>query len=467
MNATGLEQAAARMRERELSEAAIAAFARAYERLRAGDRGMLREAELEPLGEGVTGLQDLPGAAGDRAGALDGVAVIKLNGGLATSMGLTRAKSLLEAHDGRTFLDLIVGQVLAARARAGARLPLVLMDSFATRADTLAAMERRPQLDTGDGLPADFLQDVEPKLEAATLAPVHWPVAPELEWCPPGHGDLYVALGASGVLDALLRRDFRYAFVSNADNLGATPDARIAAWLAAEEIPFAMEVVQGTPADRKGGHIARRSADGRLVLREIAQTPPEEAASFRDYARWRWYNTNSLWIDLRRLAEALRRAGGALELPPIFNHKTVDPRDPSSPAVVQLETAMGAAIATFPGARVLHVPRERFIPVKTTDDLLVLRSDAYRVDDDASVDPVASPPLVELDPDCYKLLSNFEARFPHGPPSLAGAQRLTVRGDVTFEADVAVRGAVELDNAGGAPARITAGTELAGSRRLV
>ena len=154
-----------------------------------------------------------------------------------------------------------------------------------------------------------------PKLDADTLMPVSWPAAPALEWCPPGHGDVYGALRSSGMLDALRERGFRYAMISNADNLGATVDPRIASHLAAQQLPFLMEVVLGTEADRKGGHIARRRGDGQLVLREVAQTPPEDADSFRDYRRWRYYNTNSV-CDRSRSAvgparDGRRRAGAA------------------------------------------------------------------------------------------------------------------------------------------------------------
>jgi UTP--glucose-1-phosphate uridylyltransferase len=210
-----------------------------------------------------------------------------------------------------------------------------------------------------------------------------------------------------------------------------------------------MEVEEGTEADRKGGHIARRRADGQLVLRETAQTPSRDLDSFRDYRRWRYYNTNNLWIDLRALARALEESDGVLELPLIINRKTVDPRDPQSPPVLQLESAMGAAIGSFPGAALLRVPRTRFVPVKTTDDLLVLRSDVYALTDDLRVEPRPERgerlPFVELDPRFYKLLDAFEARFPAGPPSLVEADRLVVRGDVTFGAGVIVRGAVEVE----------------------
>jgi UTP--glucose-1-phosphate uridylyltransferase len=458
MSEAGMGAATEKMRAAGAHEEAIRAFESAYRRLESGETAMLPSAELEPAGD-VPALDDLPEA--DPAAALKPVVVIKLNGGLATTMGLQQPKSLMEARDGRSFLDIIIGQTLALRRRHEVALPLVLMDSDSTREPTLKALAAHPELEA-EGLDPDFMQSVIPKLEAETLEPVSWPKAPVLEWTPPGHGDVYGALRRSGMLDALLERGFRYAMISNSDNLGARVDARIAAHLAAEELPFLMEVVQGTEADRKGGHVARRTADGQLVLRETAQTPPEDEDSFRDFRRWRWYNTNTLWVDLQVLAETLERNDGVLELPLIINRKTVDPRDPDSTPVIQLESAMGAAIGSFPGASLLQVPRTRFAPVKTTDDLLVLRSDVYELGDDLDVEPADgradSLPFVELDKRFYRLIDAFEERFPDGPPSLREAERFVVHGDVTFGAGVRVRGAVELDV--GEPTRIDPGTVL-------
>ena len=436
--------ATAKMRDAGQSEAAIRAFASAIERVRGGAATMIPSSEIEPAPD-VPEFEQLPEV--DPGQALERLAVVKLNGGLATSMGLRQPKSLLEAREGCTFLQLIVGQTLALRRRHGVRLPLILMNSQATRESTLAALAEFPELVTA-GLPLDFLQSMVPKLDAETMLPARWPAAPALEWCPPGHGDVYAALVGSGLLETLLEQGFRYVMISNADNLAAVVDPRIAAHLERERIPFLMEVVVGTAADRKGGHIARRVSDGRLVLRETAQTPPPDADSFRDYRRWRYYNTNSLWIDLEALGERFAD-GGSLELPVIVNRKTVDPRDPQSPPVLQLESAMGAAIGSFPGARLLQVPRSRFIPVKTTDDLLVLRSDAFAIGRDDRVElaagPDARPPLVTLDKAHFGLIDGFEQRFPSGPPSLREAERLEVTGDVSFGAGVTVRGAVRLE----------------------
>jgi UTP--glucose-1-phosphate uridylyltransferase len=389
--------------------------------------------------------------------------VIKLNGGLGTSMGMTGPKSLVAVKEGLTFLDVAARQVLALREATGARLPLVLMNSFYTREASLAALRRHDGIEVD--VPLDFVQGRFPKLRADDLGPVDWPADPELEWAPPGHGDLYTSLVTSGMLDTLLERGYEHAFVSNIDNLGAVVEPRILAWMAREGLPFVMEVATRTEADRKGGHLARRRSDGRLVLREIAQTPEEDLGAFQTTGRHPFFNTNTIWIDLRRLADALG-AGGVLGLPMIANSKTVDPTDSSSPAVIQIETAMGAAIGVFDGAAAVHVPRLRFAPVKTTDQLLALRSDAYVLTPEAHVELAAErgeePPIVELDPRFYKLMAEFEARFPAGAPSLVSCERLRVTGDVVFGAGVVVRGSVEVSSADGGRLRVEDGAVLDG-----
>lgn len=454
MSAEGLREAEARMRAAGQPEEAIAAFRLAYERVERGESAYLRSEDLEPV-TGVARFVDLP--EGETGCALDDVAVIKLNGGLATTMGLRQPKSLIEARDGLTFLEIIVGQVLALRRDYGIRLPLALMNSEATAVETRAALERWGSDDV-----LEFTQSMVPKLEADTLAPVSWPADPALEWSPPGHGDVYGALRRSGLLARLLEQGFRSAMISNSDNLGARVESRIPAHMAAEGIPFLMEVVEGTGAERKGGHLARRRSDGQIVLRESAQVAPEDEDSFSDYRRWRYYNTNNLWIDLRALDETLGRSDGVLAMSLIVNRKTVDPRDPSSTPVLQLESAMGSAIQSFPGARLLCVPRSRFVPVKTTNDLLVLRSDLYEVVDVVLVQPAPGRdgrlPFVDLDKRFYRILDEFDSRFPAGAPSLLRAERLVVRGDVTFGAGVAVRGAVEVET--DEPLRIEDGVVL-------
>ncbi len=449
-----MSRAVDKMRAEGLPEVAVETFAHYEQRLRDGEKGTLPESEIEPLDE-LPDAGKLP--AGDGA-ALDQAVVLKLNGGLGTSMGMTRAKSLIEVKDGLSFLDAIVRQVLHLRERHGARIPLLLMNSFATRDDTLAALERYPELPVDD-LPLDFVQSKVPKLREDDLEPVEWPDDPALEWAPPGHGDVYTSLATSGMLERLLELGYRYLFLSNSDNLGAVLDPRILDWFAAEGLPFLSESTDRTEDDRKGGHLARRRSDGGLVLRETAQTPDADLDAFEDVERHRFFNCNNIWVDLRALERRLAESDGVLALPMIVNRKTVDPADSSSPAVLQLETAMGAAIGVFEGAAALRVPRVRFAPVKTTNQLLAVRSDAFDLADDWTVRPAADPiPAVSLDPDYYKLLADFESRFPAGAPSLVGCRRLRIDGDVSFGRDVTVKGDVALEG----PLQVPDGAELEG-----
>jgi UTP--glucose-1-phosphate uridylyltransferase len=422
--------------------AELAALRRRLQQLSERQAGLLPGEDLEPLAD-LPRLDELPEPPpGQAHDVLDRLVIIKLNGGLGTTMGLSGPKSLVEVKPGTSFLDIIARQVLALRQRHGARLPLVLMSSAATRGPSLEVLRRYGGLRV-PGVPPDFLQGREPKIRADDYQPVQWPANPELEWCPPGHGDIYTALAASGTLDALLSAGLRYAFVSNSDNLGALADVRMAAWLAAGQVPFALEAVRGTPADRKGGHLARYQ--GRVVLRETAQVPGGDT-SFTDVGRWRWYNTNNIWIDLRALNDLQATDPAAPALPLIVNRKTVDPRDPASTPVIQLESAMGAAIGSIPGARAVHVPRSRFAPVKTTDDLLIVRSDAYELTSDGQMRPSFDGlgPVVTLDKDFYRLLPDFDQRFPAGAPSLRRCRRFQVDGDVTFGAGVVAVGDVRV-----------------------
>jgi UTP--glucose-1-phosphate uridylyltransferase len=195
-------------------------------------------------------------------------------------------------------------------------------------------------------------------------------------------------------------------------------------------------------------------------LRDTAQTPKEEMDYFTDEFRHPFFHTNNLWFDLRALDRTLRERKSVLGLPLIKNEKTVDPADSSSPKVIQIETAMGAAIEVFEGATAIGVGRDRFLPVKTTSDLLVLRSDAYDLQADGRLTRVADlTPVVDLDNKYYKIIGDFDQRFPAGVPSLKDARYLGVNGDWTFEAGVRVIGEVTLEDRGAAQ-MIAAGSTL-------
>ena len=459
MSADGLQHATDRMRKAGVPALAIEVFAHYYDQLEEGRTGLIPEDSIDPVLE-VTDIADEDVSPEQQRDALARTVMIKLNGGLGTSMGMDRAKSLLPVRDGLSFLDIIAGQIRHTRSHSGAGLPLLLMNSFRTRDDSLAALAAHSDL-AHEGLPLDFVQNQEPKLLVDSLEPADWPADPSLEWCPPGHGDIYVALLTTGLLDELIARGYRYANTSNADNLGAAPDGRIAGWFAASGAPYAPEVCRRTAADRKGGHLGRRKTDGRMILRDTAQTPDEDMRWFTDEHRHPYFHTNNLWFDLIALRDTLAARGGVPGLPLIRNRKHVDPTDPSSPEVYQIECAMGAVVELFDDPKPVLVERARFLPVKTTEDLLLLRSDAYDLGEDFQLRLVPEQAcLVSLDPRHYKRIADFDAHFPAGAPSLRAAERLAGEGDWTFGAGVVVTGDVRLSDPG-EPRTVPDGTVLA------
>lgn len=430
-------------------------FAHYYQKLLGGDDGLIAESDIRPV-ESIDNAECLsPRMADIGRQAIGRAVIIKLNGGLGTSMGLTGPKSLLVVKEGLTFLDIIARQAIKIGA------PLVLMNSFATDQQSLAVLGRYPELKRN--LPLSFCQHKQPKVNAHDFSPALWADDPELEWCPPGHGDLYTALVTSHMLDQLLGAGYEYAFVSNADNLGAVLDPSILGYMVDKGLPFLMEVADRTEADRKGGHLARRR-DGALLLREIAQCPAGDLAAFQDIGRHRYFNTNNLWLHLPTLRDTLEAKGYELDLPMIRNLKTVDPRDHNSTPVYQLETAMGSAIAIFRGAEAIRVPRARFAPVKKTDDLLAVRSDAYLLTPDYGVvlHPARGgrPPAIELDAAHYRFVNDLDCCFPTGAPSLRDCDGLRVEGQFEFGPRVVLRGKVTLRNDTGQCLAVPAGLTL-------
>jgi UTP--glucose-1-phosphate uridylyltransferase len=468
-----LETMNERMLKAGVSPLAIRVFEHYYRELCAGVTGIVPEAAIAPV-ESVQTYASAKGLGDLGRASLSKLVMIKLNGGLGTSMGLERAKSLLPARPGRSFLDVIFDQVVQLRNCYGVTLPLMFLNSFRTEVDTMEALARRQDVGGVDqGLPFSILQSQVPKIVQDTLEPVLWPKDPTLEWCPPGHGDVYVSLCQSGLIDALLAKGYQYAFISNVDNLAATFDPGILGYLVKSGSGFLMEVARRTVADKKGGHVAR-SVDGGLVLRERAQTESADIAAFEDVDKHCYFNTNSLWIDLQQFKNVMDDRQGVLGLPLICNKKAVDPRDAQSTQVYQLETAMGAAISVFSNAEVLLVPRTRFAPVKTTNDLLNLWSDNYKDETDGTVCPVnltgdaeiAGSLDVQLDGRYYSKVDDFAARFPHGAPSLKDCTSFKVQGDVSFGRGVVCHGDVVVTNASTVTAVVADGTVLSGAVSL-
>ena len=444
-----------RLLAKGLNDILLRNFEHAYARFLAGDVGWLPEKEIEPV-ESLPDAETLDDALTSLGREhLHQIVVIKLNGGLGTGMGLTHAKSLIPVRNGLSFLDIIARQVTRRR------VPLLMMNSFYTHEESIEALKKYPELNRQPRL--DFEQHMVPKVSAADFSPALFPERPELEWCPPGHGDFYVSIAASGVLDQLLDGGCRYAFVSNADNLGAVIDLRIFGYFIDRRLDFMMEAADRTPADRKGGHLAMR--DGRFILRESAQCPDEDKPHFQNTQRHRYFNTNNLWINLQSLKTLLVENDYLLPLPLIANKKNVDPRDGRSAAVYQLETAMGAVISVFPRTAALRVPRTRFAPVKDTNDLLLVQSDAYRLTDDFQLAPNPArrfDPKVQLDKGFYQFAGDFQKRFAQGVPSLINCRSLTVQGDVYWGKGVRLEGDVIIVNETAQPQTVPDGRLVCG-----
>ncbi len=440
-----------------LPDIVIRTFEHYYNQLAAGETGLIFESTIEPVVElpDTESLSDEMVEAGKSA--LPKAILLKLNGGLGTSMGLEKAKSLLPIKNGLTFLDIIAKQAI------NSGIPLVLMDSYSTSEDSLAALAKYEELQ-GD-IPLDFLQHKVPKIVREDLSPAVSENNPDLAWCPPGHGDIYTALITSGMLDKLLHKGYRYAFVSNSDNLGAVIDPAILGYFATNNLPFMMEVADRTEADKKGGHLAQMP-NGQFLLRESAQCPTEDETTFQDITRHQFFNTNNLWINLSALKELMDKRDNILGLSMIRNNKTVDPRDKASTPVFQLETAMGSAIAVFEGAGAIRIDKIRFAPIKKTNDLLDVRSDNYVLTEDFQVqaNPARKLPraYIDLDSEYYQFVDDFDARVPDGPPSLVECERLVVRGDFLFGNGVVLKGVVNMINETGQQAFVPDGTVVSG-----
>lgn len=456
----GFEACKAKMVAEGLSEAAIKAFEHSYKLLVGGSSGLIPESTITPCTD-VPSLSDIKAGPGhtQNIDLLKECVVLKLNGGLGTSMGLDFAKSLLKVKGNDTFLDLTAKQVISMRKTFKQNVRFILMNSFSTSKDTMEYLSKYPEIVSDPNL--EFVQNKVPKLTTDTFLPGEWAANPKCEWCPPGHGDLYAALEGSGTLDRLLEAGVKYMFVSNSDNLGATLDLDLLSYFAEKDYSFMIECAERTANDKKGGHLAIRTADGQLILRESAQCPDEDEGEFQDITKHRFFNTNNLWVRLDMLKKELDAKGGFIPLPMIKNSKTIDPKDDQSTKVLQLETAMGAAVECFANAGAVVIPRERFAPVKKCNDLLLLRSDAYVLTSDARLvlnPSMSAAPKMGLDSKKYKLVQALEDALQLGTPSLAQCTSLKVDGYVYFSRKVVLSGDVSVVNSSGEPKVMPPGT---------
>jgi UTP--glucose-1-phosphate uridylyltransferase len=286
---------AERMEAEGLPEVVVRNFRHYYTQLTKGSTGMIPEAQIRPIEE-LSSLENLSSHFVDAGrSALSQSILLKLNGGLGTGMGLERAKSLLVVKDDLTFLDVIARQALYAH------VPLVLMNSFSTRADSLALLAKYPELQ--GKIPPDFLQHKVPRYSSPICLRPIGRRSRSLNGARPATETSTRRSSRAGSWIRCSPAGYRYAFVSNADNLGAEldpQDPRLLRRARVSRSSWRWRIALA--ADRKGGHIARRADDGRLILRESAQCPdPKTWSAFQDTERHRYFNTNNLWLNLRAL----------------------------------------------------------------------------------------------------------------------------------------------------------------------
>ena len=438
------------MLKENLSELAINTFKKHYSLLLSQKDNFIYEKEISPV-ETLDCLDDIRKTLAGSPTLK--TAVIKLNGGLGTSMGMEYAKSLILAKNNMSFLEIILRQA------AYGNQTLILMESFATFNDCKAELFRLCK-ELNISMPFQFLQNKVPKILKDSLLPAVSSKNTELQWTPPGHGDIYASLLSTGLLDELINSGVEYIFISNADNLGAVTDEAIPVYMRDNNIDFLMEVCERQQEDKKGGHLAKNQ-NGALLLREIAQCSPDEVESFQNITKYRYFNTNSIWINLTALKQMLKDNGGIMDLPLIRNEKNLNPRDPASPKVYQLETAMGSAILLFKNAKAISVDRNRFRPIKTTNDLLLIYSDIYNLNEKFVIEKKKEKiPFIDLDPLFFKTTDQINKHFPEGIPSLKNCDSLKVYGDIVFPQNIKLCGNVTLKNKSKKQVRIEENTDL-------
>ncbi|XP_053236317.1 UTP--glucose-1-phosphate uridylyltransferase isoform X1 [Podarcis raffonei] len=375
------------------------------------------------------------------ASVLNKLVVVKLNGGLGTSMGCKGPKSLIGVRNENTFLDLTVQQIEHLNKTYNTDVPLVLMNSFNTDEDTKKILQKyshsRVKIYT-------FNQSRYPRINKESLLPVAKDVSYSGEnteaWYPPGHGDIYASFYNSGLLDNFIGEGKEYIFVSNIDNLGATVDLYILNHLMSspngKRCEFVMEVTNKTRADVKGGTLTQYENKLRLV--EIAQVPKPHVDEFKSVSKFKIFNTNNLWISLSAIKRLQEQ--NAIDMEIIVNPKTLD----GGLNVIQLETAVGAAIKSFENSLGINVPRSRFLPVKTTSDLLLVMSNLYSLNAGSLTmsekREFPTVPLVKLGSSFTKV-QDYLKRF-ESIPDMLELDHLTVSGDVTFGKNVALKGTV-------------------------
>lgn len=368
---------------------------------------------------------------------LEQLVVVKLNGTLGTPMGWSGVKAAIPVRNDLTFLDLTVQQIEYLNKTYDVDVPLILMNSFNTDEEIEKIIRKYSCFNVSI---RTFNQSRYPRINKESLMPIARSCRTEDDieaWYPPGHGDFYESFNNSGLLDDLIAEGRKLCFLSNMDNLGGTVDLNILDFCFKNNHEFVMEVTDKTRADVTGGTLIQY--DGKLRLLEAAQVPSQHVEDFSSVKTFNVFNTNNLWINLEATKRILDERTLAMEI--IVNPRILD----GDINVIQLETAVGAAMKCFDNAVGLNVPRSRFLPVKKTSDLLLVMSNLYTLTLGALVMSskrmFPTTPLVKLGDNYFKKVGGFIKRF-GSIPDILELDHLTVSGDVTFGKGVSLKGTV-------------------------
>jgi len=428
------------------NESVIKCFKYYYEKLYKNESGFISKNDIKGFNSNDIVHVDSIANEDIDENLLKQLVIIKLNGGLGTTIGMEpgKPKSLLIVKNDLSFLEIIMKQA------ANINIPLILMNSSITSEETDKAVQnailRFPELK--EYKPEYFEQNQFPKVQKDDFTPVSFPDNERLEWNPPGHGDIYLSLKISGMLNTLLNKGIKYAFISNSDNLGAVVDKKIFKYFVDKNFSFLMEVSKKKESDIKGGHLATDN-NGNLLLREIAQCPENEIDDFKDLKKYSYFNTNNAWIDLEYLNKILSD-NDFIKLDMIKNEKNVNPNDKTSTKVYQIETALGSAISKLEKTSAILVNRDRYLPVKDLNHLLKIRSDYTLLTNNFNIQINPERTLTEdieinIDQDLYQGLSDFDKCFKN-IPSLCYCKSFIINRRVFFEENVVIKGDVIIDN---------------------
>ena len=381
------------------------------------DSNYIRTEHIRPLNADLVQYSSLTNSE-----SIASVAMVKLNGGLGTSMGCTGPKSLIKCSpDGRTFLDIIVSHYQQNQQITD----LIFLNSFNTSQQTTDHLNNNyPSLVWSEVMQLPFK-----KVDQATGQPFDSDLPKYMN--PPGHGSIYYDLYHSGILHKLQEKGVEYLFISNADNLAANVDPYIASYLQGSDIDFLIELTEKFDSDKKGGTVI--NYNGQLKLWESAQVADDQTQLFEEQPV---FNTNNIWVNIESLIQTISKESLTLDL--ILNKKS-----DADHQWVQLEYAMGSAIQSFSNAQAMAVPRSRFFPIKKVSDYLLLLSDFTEFDDHSNLNwDLSKRPMIECHHP-FQSVGSFDDYF-SVIPSLKNVSHLEIGGELFFDSFVRLNGNLRL-----------------------